>query len=232
MSFLQEKEPQEDILKSKILPVFESFLSFLKKPRVLAAVPPLSPFNFMLLLVLALVVVVPYGLVMELAGVGQFDHVIEELLRDHKVLVMIAVIVFAPLLEETAFRYHLNMKRRAFVWGLLLSLVLVAQMWWLAMVVAVYFISLFVMVSLKKNVPLHFVVYASAVLFGLIHMGNFRDFDWLANFYWVPFLVGIQFGLGLLLSFIRLHYGMWKAIYFHAAYNAVLVIPAVVFGFE
>ncbi|MBT0812270.1 CPBP family intramembrane metalloprotease [Litoribacter ruber] len=230
MSLSVQKEPKGS--RSKVAPIFVSFQSFLKKPRILDTVPPLSPFNFLLLLGAALVAVVPYGLVLELAGAGQFDHVIEEMLRDHKVLVMVAVIILAPLLEETAFRYHLSLKRGAFVWGLVLSLMLAAEIWWLAAILALYFISLFVMVSLKKDVPLHLVVYVSAILFGLVHMDNFREFDWVSNFYWVPFLVGIQFALGLLLGFIRLHYGMWKAIYFHAAYNAVLVIPAVVFGFE
>jgi len=45
----------------------------------------------------------------------------------------------------------------------------------------------------------------------------------------VPLLVGIQFFVGLVLSYIRSKYGMWTAIGFHAVYNAVIGVQIVWF---
>lgn len=207
--------------------IISDLLLFIKNPQVNAMVAPLSPGNFFTLLLMTFALVIPYALLLESVGVGQFDNVMEDFIRDHKYLLLLLVIIMAPLLEETIFRYHLTLQPKAIWWSLALSLLMISQMWWLAAMLLLYLVVLLVLVLNKQKPPLHLVVYLSAFFFGIVHLGNYTNFDFVANLYWIPFLVGVQFALGLLLSFIRLHFGLAKAIYFHAAYNAVLVLPVV-----
>ncbi|MHA7944058.1 CPBP family intramembrane glutamic endopeptidase [Formosa sp. 3Alg 14/1] len=72
-----------------------------------------------------------------------------------------------------------------------------------------------------------YVFYFFAITFGLIHITNFeitRNVLILA-----PILVGPQIVIGLLLGVIRIQYGLIYSILFHAIYNGILIIPAVLF---
>ncbi|MCH7409775.1 hypothetical protein MM239_10250 [Belliella sp. DSM 111904] len=60
-------------------------------------------------------------------------------------------------------------------------------------------------------------------------MGNYVDFDYGMYFYLIPLMVGAQFLIGLVLSYIRLNYGINWAIIFHGVYNAIFILPAVYF---
>lgn len=212
--------------------IIRDLLLFIKRPEVNTAVAPLSPANFFILLLMTFAIVIPYAALLAWVGVGQFDNVMEDLLRDQKYLVVLLAVVLAPILEETIFRYHLSLKPKAIGWGLALSLLMISQMWWIAAMLLLYLVVLLVLVLKHQHPPLQIVVYISAFFFGIVHLGNYLDFDLVANFYWIPFLVGVQFALGLLLSFIRLHFGLSRAMYFHAAYNAALVLPVVLFDVE
>jgi len=212
--------------------IFQDLIFFIKKPQIIRSVAPLSFSNFFLLLMITFGLVIPYAFLLEFMGVGEFDNIIQEMMRDHKALVLVMVIVFAPLLEETIFRYHLTLQKKAIMWSLIASVFMLSQLWVIGAGLMLYLLILFLMALRKNPPPLHIVVYISAFFFGIVHLGNYRDFDFVSNFYWVPFLVLIQFGLGLLLSFIRLHYGLLKAMLFHAVYNAVLVVPAVFLEFD
>lgn len=212
--------------------IIEDLFLFIKNPKVNTAVAPLSPANFTTLLLMTFALVIPFALLLDCVGVGQFDNVMGDFIRDQKYLVVVLVIVMAPLLEETIFRYHLTLQPKAIWWSLALSLLMVSQMWWIAAMLLLYLVVLLVLVLNKQKPPLHLVVYLSAFFFGIVHLGNYTNFDFVANFYWIPFLVGVQFALGVLLSFIRLHFGLAKAMYFHAAYNAAIVLPVVLFDVE
>jgi uncharacterized protein len=212
--------------------ISNDLVSFVKKPQILPSVAPLSVSNFFLLLMITFGLVIPYGILMEIMGVGDFDNIIQELMRDHKVLVLVLVIIAAPLIEETVFRYHLSMEKKAVIGSLVASVLMLSQQWVIGAGLMVYLLVLLILVVQKKPPSLHLVVYLSAFFFAIVHLGNYRDFDFISQFYWIPFLVLIQFGLGLLLSFIRLHYGLLKAMLFHGAYNAVLAVPAVMLGVD
>ncbi|KEO72013.1 CPBP family glutamic-type intramembrane protease [Anditalea andensis] len=212
--------------------IYQDLLNFIKKPKLMRTVAPLTASNFFLLLMITFGLVIPYAFLLEFMGVGEFDNIIQELMRDHKALVLVMVIVFAPLLEETIFRYHLTLQKKAIMWSLIASVFMLSQLWIIGAGLMLYLLVLFILALRKNPPPLHIAVYISAFFFGIVHLGNYRDFDFLSNFYWIPFLVLIQFGLGLLLSFIRLHYGLLKAMLFHAVYNAVLVVPAVFLEFD
>lgn len=208
---------------------FISLLSFLKSPYLPETYSPIKPKNFLILLILTLALIIPYGLLLEAAGIDQFDNLIEQMLKDHKWLVAISAIFLAPLLEEPIFRLHLDLKISSIWWGIGLSVLLLSEVWWPVALIWVYLFFLTYRVS-KGNPPnLKYVIWISSVLFALVHMGNFTDFDYGRYFYWVPFMVGAQFVVGLVLSYIRLNHGMKWAMIFHGVYNAVLIIPAVYF---
>jgi len=212
--------------------IYQDLILFIKRPQIIRAVAPLSIANFFLLLMITFGLVIPYGLLLEFMGVGEFDNILQEMIRDQKALVLVLVIILAPLLEETIFRYHLSLQKKAVMWSLIISVFLISQLWVIGVGLMLYLLILLILVIKDKAPSLHIVVYISAFFFGIVHLGNYRDFDFLGNFYWIPFLVLIQFGLGLLLSFIRLHYGLLKAMLFHGVYNAALAIPAVLIGVD
>ncbi|MGJ5640987.1 CPBP family intramembrane glutamic endopeptidase [Formosa sp. S-31] len=70
-----------------------------------------------------------------------------------------------------------------------------------------------------------FIFYGFAILFGVIHITNFeitKNVLLLA-----PVLVAPQILIGFFLGVIRMQYGLIHSILFHALYNGVLIIPAV-----
>lgn len=208
---------------------FTNLLSFLKSPYLPETYSPIKPKTFLILLILTLGIIIPYALILEAAGMDQFDHKLEELLKNSKWLVAVLVIFLAPLLEEPIFRLHLDLKISSIWWGIGLSILMLSEVWWPVALIWVYLFFLTYRVS-KGNPPnLKYVIWISSALFALVHMGNFTDFDYGRYYYWVPFMVGAQFVVGLVLSYIRLNHGMKWGMLFHGVYNAVLVIPAIYF---
>lgn len=206
-----------------------NLISFFKSPSHLGSYRPIEARTFLFFLLITLMVVIPYGFVLDLAGMDQFDSKLEELLKTNKWLVAISAIFLAPILEEPIFRLHLDLKKSSIWWGIGLSLLMLSEVWIPVVLVWVYLFFLLYKVSKGDAPRLKYVVWISSALFALVHIGNFRDFDFGSYFYWVPFMVGAQFLVGLVLSYIRLNHGMKWAILFHGVYNAVLIIPAVYF---
>lgn len=203
--------------------------SYFKNPYRPDSYTTISIKDFFGFLIFIFGIIIPYALILEAAGMDQFDHKLEEFLKVNKWLFAILAIFLAPILEEPIFRLHLDLKKSSIWWGIGLSVLMLSEVWWPVALLLVYFIYLLYSVG-KGNPPrLKYVIWISSTLFALVHMGNFTDFDYGKYFYWVPFLVGIQFAVGLVLSYIRLNHGMKWAIIFHGVYNAVLIIPAVYF---
>jgi len=209
--------------------ILTNLLSFLNSPYLPKTYSPFKPKDFLVLLVLTLLIIIPYALILEAAGIDQFDNLVEQMLKDNKWLVAIFAILLAPILEEPVFRLHLDLKRSSICWSIGLGVLFLAQVWWLIIVFWFYLFFLLYKVSKGNSPSLKLVLWMSASFFALIHMGNFTDFDYAKYFYWVPFMVGAQFIVGLVLSYIRLNHGMKWAILFHGVYNAVLIIPAIYF---
>ncbi|MCE7055170.1 CPBP family glutamic-type intramembrane protease [Algoriphagus sp. AGSA1] len=185
--------------------------------------------RFLVLLLLALALVIPFSVLLEWLGVDQFDSILEEMLAENKWLVVIGAIFLAPLLEEPIFRLHLDLKMTSIWWGLGMSILLISQQWCVTAVFIVYLVYLLIKVFRHRPPNLKFVVYTSSIFFALIHVGNFSNLELADHIYWIPFLVASQFFGGLILSYIRLSHGIWFSILFHGAYNAILIIPTVYF---
>ncbi|WP_194977049.1 CPBP family glutamic-type intramembrane protease [Aquiflexum lacus] len=208
---------------------FENLLTFLKAPYGAENYSDIKISDFILLLLITMFTVVPYGYFLEWVGIDQFEHIMKEFMEKNKWVLAIFAIFLAPLIEEPIFRLHLDLKKSSIWWGLVLSIFMIDELWYPVILLWGYLIFLYVKISKGEKPNLKIVVYSSSALFALVHMGNFIDFDYGRYFYWVPFLVAIQFVVGLVLSHIRLNHGMKWAIIFHGVYNAVLIIPAVFF---
>lgn len=205
-------------------------ISFLKNPIRPEEQTPISVKDFSILLFLTLIVIIPYALVLDQIDMSQFDNIMEEFLEKYKWLVVIGAIILAPILEEPAFRMHLDYKKNSIYWGIGLSILFISQLWFIAVAYMGYLF--FILMKIKDNEPpkLKLVIFLSAAFFGLVHLGNYKDFDWIGNFYFIPVLVGAQFILGLILSYVRLHHGMKACMLFHGAYNAIILVPFALFG--
>ncbi|MGY6520491.1 MAG: CPBP family glutamic-type intramembrane protease [Mongoliitalea sp.] len=215
--------------KAQIKETIETIINFLKKPNRPETFADMTPKEFLKLLLITFLAIVPLGLLLHLFDIEQFDHKIEAMLENHLWLIVFAGIFIAPLLEEPVYRLHQNLKYSSLAWGFGLSFLLLSEVWYPLILFWVYLAYLFIQLNHGKQPSLKMVIWVSSILFGLVHMGNYTDFDYDKYFYLVPFLVGFQIVLGLILSYVRLTYGMKWAIIFHGAYNATLLIPLAIF---
>jgi membrane protease YdiL (CAAX protease family) len=207
----------------------DKLLAYLKAPKNIENYNDIEAKDFFLLLLITFLIIVPYAFILVLAGIDQFDHKLEVLLKENKWLVAVLAIFLAPLLEETVYRLHLDFKKASIWWSLGLSLLMIGKVWIPVALLWVYLLFLMYKVNSGETPNLKYCIYISSGLFALVHLTNFTDFDYGKYFYWVPFLVGAQFVIGLVLSYIRLNHGIKWAMIFHGVYNAVLIIPAIYF---
>jgi len=208
---------------------FTKLLTFLKFPYHKESYGNIRGREFLHLLLIAYAIVIPYALILDLAGIDQFDHKMDFLIKKNKWFVAVLAIVIAPLLEEPIYRLHLDFKKSSIWWSLGLSVFVISEAWITVVLLWIWLFFLLFKVSKGDKPDLKYSIFISSALFAIVHLGNFTDFDYTQYFYWVPFIVGAQFLIGLVLSYIRLNYGMKWAIIFHGVYNAILIIPAIYF---
>ncbi|WP_236139578.1 CPBP family glutamic-type intramembrane protease [Mongoliitalea daihaiensis] len=208
---------------------YTNLITFITDPYLKDSFEKIRGSEFLYLLLITFAVIIPYAYVLHLAGLDQFDHKMDFLLKEHKWLIAIIAIFVAPLLEEPVYRLHLDFKISSIWWSLGLSILLISEVWIPLALLWVYLFYLLYKVNQGERPNLKYSIFISSALFGLVHLMNFTDFDYFRYFYWVPFMVGAQFLIGLVLSYIRLNHGIKWAIIFHGAYNATLIIPAIYF---
>ena len=121
----------------------ENLLSFLKAPYRAETYSDIKISDFIFLLLITILIVVPYAFVLELAGMDQFDHIMMELLEKNKWLLAIIAIFLAPLIEEPIFRLHLDLKKSSIWWGLGLSLFMISEIWYPVVLLWGYLIFFF-----------------------------------------------------------------------------------------
>lgn len=213
----------------KFKSTLDIFVLFLKTPKKIGEYNIFKIIDLVVLLLITLAIITPFTALVYALGLDELDNEVMELLNNKPIVMLLLGIFVAPIVEEPIYRLHLDLKKKSIYWGLGLSLLLIDEFWYPLAAFWVYLIWLLIRVY-KSNPPnLKFVVYCSAILFGLVHLGNFTNLDYSKQFYLIPLLVGGQVFVGLVISFIRLTYGMKWGIIFHGVYNAVLIIPVVYF---
>ena len=66
--------------------------------------------------------------------------------------------------------------------------------------------------------------WALTLAFALVHLTNYPGIS--QRWYLAPLLISPQLCLGIFLGFVRVRYGLLSAMLFHAAYNGILLGPA------
>jgi len=160
------------------------------------------------------------------AGLGGSEHRL-----DIHNIPWLAGMIWAPVVEELAFRYGLR-RPVHILWFTPLAFVAVLFGWhaWTAgLVVSIlglaWWASLKWPAPLAARAPLHraynrhfgLVFYVSALGFAAMHLNNFRLGD--TPFWLMPALVLPQFFTGLVLGWLRVRQGIGAAIVLHAMFN-------------
>jgi len=229
----------------KSLLLFYQFLkkpSFLKKQRdkkVLvkdfAALFFLSLF-FSTLLVAVFYLLLHFNLIKEHEGI--------DLLKQYGVLGTLAIAcLFAPLLEELFFRWHLR-DLHGSIYFVFLSMagLIVSQidrpLIQFGLVIGALLLAVLVIEFLKKRRKIYaiklwkksypFLFYYTAIVFGLIHLSNYEDLT-IADPSFLIYIASQTFG-GLSLGYLRIKYGLFYSILFHACFNLVAFSLAIAFG--
>ena len=151
----------------------------------------------LMLVILGLSFAINFFFILLIGGLEQLglfsmeEHAINKMFEElSPILIIIAAVLVAPLLEELIFRAPITLfcgYEKAFKW----------------------------------------IFYGFAILFGYVHISNY---ELTTNVLLIsPILVAPQIILGLFLGLIRVRLGLIYAILFHAVYNAILVIPGVLF---
>lgn len=113
-----------------------------------------------------------------------------DLLFESPVGVIIAIGIFAPLIEEFIFRYFLTYKR--------------------------FYDNFISRNNWRKR--FRWIVYSSTLIFGLIHLENYMNDSWI--FYSVALIIVLpQITIGFILAYIRVRLGFRYSIFYHALWN-------------
>jgi uncharacterized protein len=204
-----------------------SIIDFLKNPRKMESIAPWSLVTFVHLLVFAYIIVFLFAGLFNFIDIDSFEHKTTEYLSDSWLVLFFLAVFFAPILEELVFRFHLNLKPYAITFGLVFSLFFISSYWILMAMYIIYMIALLLSVYYRYVLSYAGVVYVSSIFFALVHISNYESFDVSRDFVFIPVLIGPQLMLGFILSYIRIHYGLVRAILFHGVYNGLLFIPLV-----
>ena len=188
-------------------------------------------------------------LIMLLGWINYDGHAVTEMLRKFPIWGgLVIVVLIGPFLEELVFRTGLKFRRGYFpvlLFILLFVTCIVAfkmmPLLWalgvlfvLAMLMIVYLIKAYAIGEfLERLWPRIYgaVFYSVAVIFGLIHIFNYTNFNYASlALILIPVLVAPQIFAGLSLGYIRVKYGFFWGFFLHAAHNAVFMIPFLLFA--
>lgn len=172
------------------------------------------------------------------------EHESADLLKEYGVLGTLAIAcVFAPFLEELFFRWHLRDLHGSIYFaflsisGLIISQITEPLLQFAIAVAALISAALAISFLRKKrkfyavriwkrNYP--FLFYYTAIIFGLIHLSNYKDLT-VSDPSFVLYIASQTFG-GLGLGYLRIKHGLLYSILFHACFNLVAVAMAILFS--
>ncbi len=78
----------------------------------------------------------------------------------------------------------------------------------------------------KNSTYFNYFFYLLVLLFGLVHLSNFKNPTELLL--WTPLLIAPQLAIGCVLGFIRVRFGLLWSMALHAAYNCILMTPVLI----
>jgi membrane protease YdiL (CAAX protease family) len=186
--------------------------------------------------------------VSSLVGFNQTDNNIVS--RDLKaftpIIGLLLVTVIGPLLEELAFRLYLTTQRTYFFFGLnffayyiweFIGGIFNLKNTFVFNSPGIFFVIIFIFTVnlvlsltvsakwLSQTVTKYFgyFVYSSGIIFGLIHITNYENYQ--KYFYLIPILVLPQVAVSFIFAFVRTKFSFWWGVISHTLYNFALASP-------
>jgi hypothetical protein len=225
-------------------PVLRNLLRYLRRPRVEEPQGGGSRW-WVAAKLLGIDVVVLIPLLFLVAAATALIHG-EEFTADEgldPVELAVLAVVFAPLVEETAFRLYLTHFRPLFavLGGTLMAvafsddritfvdlLLLPALALVLAGVAGLMSIRAREWIAVRWEHRFAFIFYGSALVFGLAHLFNYSfASNGAAEIAAGPLLIAPQLAGGLILAYGRVRLGFWYAVAMHAVFNAAVTVPVI-----
>lgn len=167
-----------------------------------------------------------------------------DLLKEYGILgTLVIACIFAPIFEELFFRWHLRDLHGSIYFAFLSASGLIASqitgsLLQFSIVIAALIIAAFTISFLSKKGKLYslriwrksypYLFYYTAIIFGLIHLSNFKDLT-ITDPTFLIYIASQTFG-GLSLGYIRIKYGLGYSMLFHACFNLVAFSLAIAFG--
>ena len=127
----------------------------------------------------------------------------------HPVLIFFLVVLIAPIIEESIFRFPLKYQR-----NYLARLISFLSKGWLKKRWGSFF---------------KYFLYLSIILFGVIHLLNFSNSE-ILFFVFSPVIIGSQLTGGILLSYTRIKLGFVWSIFQHSVFNLILLVLVIFFS--
>jgi hypothetical protein len=150
--------------------------------------------------------------------------------------ILFLVSIAAPLMEEFAFRLFVTTQKPQFLLGLIsfftfLSLTFASQISYLIIIISALLVSVIFFSNLTKDKlksilekNLVWIIHFSSIIFGLIHLVNYRELSILGIV--APVLVFPQITLGYFFAYSKLKLGFISAIALHSLYNLIIIVGA------
>ena len=146
--------------------------------------------------------------------------------------ILILVSILAPLLEEIFFRLPLSTNKE--VWSIWLIILPILTYYFFRfeiilawIIISIIIISSFIFLVIPKqetflkryNLIYPYLIYLSALIFGLIHLGNYQglELSGMSLAFVLP-----QISVGFVLVFIRVRLGFWISVFFHFVWNTAI----------
>ncbi|MCX2494229.1 CPBP family glutamic-type intramembrane protease [Pedobacter sp. PF22-3] len=232
-----------------MIETLSAFWDFLKKPKLLK----LSKDNKSLwrdLLWLLLLDLIFAGIIMGIYYILVHFKIIKEYVQEIDILekygltvTLLLVCIFAPVLEEFLFRWHLRKKYLSiyfvcFTLGLISNYFIKSSFLTWPVYIFFLFVALIVhgyfkRIDIRKRLVFQqksfgYLFYYSAIIFGLTHLGNIKGLT-LSNPTFILFVISQTF-TGISLGFIRIKYGLGYSMLLHGFFNFILLLLTVFFS--
>jgi hypothetical protein len=209
----------------------ENFLIFIRNPVYNESYYGFNIRNFLSLLFMYFVVMIPLGLV--------FFFLLKVLNLEHKAIhlnfqeKLLYGILLAPIVEELLFRLILVFNKKNLIvlifttFALLVNFTLREEVVKIALFLLLA-VNLIIVYKYENQCKVYFIrnfkvlFFLIAGLFAFLHFFNFLGIS-RSNFLFLPLLVIPQFILGLILGYIRITYGLVYSIFFHVLINCLIL---------
>jgi membrane protease YdiL (CAAX protease family) len=157
------------------------------------------------------------SIILGLFNFDEGEHAVSRMVAEESTLyIFISAVVLAPLIEEIMFRLFLRYRRN---YPMLILLYLIKKSG------AYGKGNIHILIYRWWRKRFKYIFYASALLFGAIHMSNYDNGDTL--FLLFPLFTFPQIVMGLFLGYIRLKQGFIWSVLLHALHNMTLMTFAI-----